>query len=187
MHAFVHASCSLVALGTQDYNSTLVKHRFRSQRSRYDSRNGKLPRTLFWFCIGEWPIISFITYFYCLWACFLFPLYFHILLHQGLFSIKFVLFHLHLLLKLVINLLRSVTRFSPGNFALSIYTILSKRLYLILLVMFQLNSNITLFVNLSYRFSPSLLMWISHPSVCQHVNVIRSVFCHLHFPFLAKP
>ena len=117
----------------------------------------------------------------------MFLICFHVLLHQGLFPIKFVLFHLHLLLKLVINLLRSVTRFSPGNFALSIYTILSKRLYLILLVMFQLNSNITLFVNLSYRFSPSLLMWISHPSVCQHVNVIRSVFCHLHVPFLAKP
>ena len=30
-------------------------------------------------------------------------------------------------------------------------------------------------------------MWISHPSVCQRVNVGRSVFCQLHVPFLAKP
>ena len=30
-------------------------------------------------------------------------------------------------------------------------------------------------------------MWISDLSVCQHVNVARSVFCHLHVPFLAKP
>ena len=97
-----------------------------------------------------------------------------------------MLFPLHLLLKLVINLLPSATRFSPGNFSLSIYTILSKSLYLILLVMFQLNSDIILFVNLSYRFNPSLLIWISHPSVCQGVNVIRSVFCHLHVPFLVK-
>ena len=52
----------------------------------------------------------------------------------------------------------SATRFSPGNFALSIYTVLPNRSYLILLVTFQLNSNITLFVNMSFRFNPSLLM-----------------------------
>ena len=52
----------------------------------------------------------------------------------------------------------SATRFSPGNFALSIYTIFPSGSYLILLVTFQLNSNITLFANLSYRFNPSLLM-----------------------------
>ena len=81
----------------------------------------------------------------------------------------------------------NATGISPGNLALSIYTTLSKSLYLILLVMFQPNSNFTLFVNLSYRLNPSLLMWISDLSVCQRVNVAISVFCHLHVPFLAKP
>ena len=64
----------------------------------------------------------------------------------------------------------SATRFSPGNFALSIYTILPNRSYLILHVTFQLNSNITLFVNLSFCFNPSLLMCIWHQCLC--VNVL---------------
>ena len=118
----------------------------------------------------------------------MFPLCFHVLLDQGVFQIEFALIHLHLLLKSVINLPHSnATRFSPGIFALSIYIILFTCLYLILLVMFQINSNITLFVDMPRRFNPSLLMWNLHPSVCQRVNRIRLVFWHLHVLFFTKP
>ena len=56
--------------------------------------------------------------------------------------------------------------------------------HLILLVTFQLNSNIKLFVNLLCRLNSSILMWISHPCLC--VNVLM-FYCHPHVPFLAKP
>ena len=52
----------------------------------------------------------------------------------------------------------SATKFSPGNFALNIYTVLPKRSYLILLIRLQLNLNISLSVNLPYCFSQSFLI-----------------------------
>ena len=85
------------------------------------------------------------------------------------------------------NLLLVPLDFVLKTLLISIYRILPNRLYFILLVMFQLNSNIMLFVNLSYHFNLLLLMWISHPCLCQCVNVVRLVFCDLHISFLAKP
>ena len=37
-----------MALGTKHFNSLLVKHRFPSQRSRFDSKREKHPWKLFW-------------------------------------------------------------------------------------------------------------------------------------------
>ena len=73
-----------------------------------------------------------------------------------------------LLLKL--NLLLGLVAFVLETLLLSIYIILPNRSYLIFLVTFQLNSKITLFVNLSYRLNPSLLMGISHSRLC--VNML---------------
>ena len=50
------------------------------------------------------------------------------------------------------------THFCSEILLISIYTILPNRSYLILLVTFQLNSKITLFVDLSCRLNASLLM-----------------------------
>ena len=50
------------------------------------------------------------------------------------------------------------TRFCPGNFVPKHFLIHPNRSHLILLVTFQLNSNITLIVNLSCRLNPLLLM-----------------------------
>ena len=65
---------------------------------------------------------------------------------------------LSLVLKLVINLFLGPLAFILETLFLSIYTILPNRLHLILLLTFQLNSNITLFLNLSCRLNPLLLM-----------------------------
>ena len=86
----------------------------------------------------------------------MFPFLFHLQLHQGLFPINLGLFHLSLLLKLVIKLFLGPLGFSPETLLLRIYTILPNRSHLILLVTFQLNSNITLFVELSCRLNPLL-------------------------------
>ena len=48
------------------------------------------------------------------------------------------------------------TRFCPGNFVPKHFLIHPNRSHLILLVTFQLNSNITLFVKLSPRLNPLL-------------------------------
>ena len=63
-----------------------------------------------------------------------------------------------LVLKLVIYLFLGPLAFILETLLLSIYTILPNRLHLILLLTFQLNSNITLFLNLSCRLNPLLLM-----------------------------
>ena len=63
-------------------------------------------------------------------------------LHQGLFPIKLGIFHLSLLLKLVINLFLGPLAFVPETLLLGIYTILPNGSHLILLVKFQLNSNV---------------------------------------------
>ena len=65
---------------------------------------------------------------------------------------------LSLVLKLVIYLFLGPLAFILETLFLSIYTILPNRLHLILLLTFQLNSNITLFLNLSCRLNPLLLM-----------------------------
>ena len=88
---------------------------------------------------------------------FLSPLRFHVLLHQGLCLINFALFSLNLLLKLVINLFLGSLVFILEALLLNICTILPNCSYLILLVMFQIDLNIRLFVNLSCRLNASLL------------------------------
>ena len=117
----------------------------------------------------------------------MFPLCFHLQLHQGLFPIKLGLFHLSFLLKLVINLFLGPFTFVLETLLLSIYTILPNHSHLILLVTFQLNSNIMLFVNLSCHLNLLLLMYFAPVSLCQCVNVVRLVFCHPHVSFLSKP
>ena len=105
---------------------------------------------------------------FCAVLFLLFPLGFQLLLHQGLFSSNVSALSFDLLLKL--NLLLGLVAFVLETLLLSIYIILPNRSYLIFLVTFQLNSKITLFVNLSYRLNPSLLMGISHSRLC--VNML---------------
>ena len=103
------------------------------------------------------------------------------------FPLKLRLFHLNLLLNVVVNLFLVLLAFVLETLLLSIYTILPNRSYLILFLTFQLNVNVTLFAYLSYRLKPSLNVNIAPVSVCQRVNVVRSVLCHPHVSFLAKP
>ena len=114
------------------------------------------------------------------------PLRFHLQLHQVLFPIKLGLFHLSLLLKLVINL--TSTHFCPGNFAPKYLHNPSQSLAFDLarnvptkLKHYVICKAVTSFepVALNVNFAPV--------SVCQRVNVVRSVFCHPHISFLAKP
>ena len=88
---------------------------------------------------------------------FLSPPRLHVLLHQCLCLINFALFSLNLLLKLVINLFLGSLVFILEALLLNICTILPNCSYLILLVMFQIDLNIRLFVNLSCRLNASLL------------------------------
>ena len=99
------------------------------------------------------------------------------------------------LLKLVIKSLTKAsnkpfpreTRYFLETLLLSIYKILPNRSYLILLVTFQLNWNIILFVNLSCRFEQVAVNVSFAPvSVFQRINVARLVFCHPHLSFLAN-
>ena len=166
-NAFVHASLSKFFSGSE--YSALWQHIGKSP----------IPISKIQVRLQEWktPINTILIL--CWWMTYNF-LHYLILLSVSLFQVSSLLsspttlrsfsdkvraLSFTLLLKLVINLPPSAIHFSPGNLAMSIYTILSKRLYLILLVMFQLISNIKLFANLSHRFNHSLLMWISHPSV----------------------
>ena len=41
----------LVALANKHFNSLSVKHRFPSQRSKFDSKSGKHPWILFWYSV----------------------------------------------------------------------------------------------------------------------------------------
>ena len=126
----------------------------------------------------------------CLSLELLFLFCFYVPLHQDLFLRKLVLFHLNLFLELLINLILGPFSFFLETL-LSIYTILPNPSYLILLVTFQLKSNITLFGNLSCRLNPSLLIWTSHRCLCvdvlMRVNVAKLVLWHPHVSFLAKP
>ena len=76
--------------------------------------------------------------------------------------------------------------FFSGNFVLKQLTILSNHLYLTLLITLQLNSNITLYVNLSCHLNTQLLMTISHLCPC----VIKLMYLDLYFviqKFLFQP
>ena len=90
----------------------------------------------------------------------MFPLLFHLQLHQVLFPIKLGLFHFSLLLKLVINLFLGPLAFVKH--------------YVICKAVMSCEP-----VAVNVNFAPV--------SVCQCVNVVRSVFCHLHVFFLVKP
>ena len=118
----------------------------------------------------------------------LFPIHFHVQLHQGLFPIKLVLFHLSLLLKLVIKLFQGPIFFCSRNFVPKHLRNLSRSLvfdlarnvpaklkhYVICKSFMSLES-----VDVNVNFAPVF--------VCQRVNEVRLVFCHPHVSFLLKP
>ena len=118
----------------------------------------------------------------------LFPIHFHVQLHQGLFPIKLVLFHLSLLLKLVIKLFQGPIFFCSRNFVPKHLHNLSRSLvfdlarnvpaklkhYVICKSFLSLES-----VDVNVNFAPVF--------VCQRVNEVRLVFCHPHVSFLLKP
>ena len=115
----------------------------------------------------------------------MFPLCFHLQLYQGLFPIKLGLFHFT---KASDKPFPRATRFCPGNFA-------PKHLH---------NPSQSLAFDLAHNVPPKLKHYvicksvmpfepvavnvnIASVSVCQRVNVVRSVFCHPHVSFLTKP
>ena len=92
----------------------------------------------------------------------LFPLCFHLLLHQGFLLAKLVLFNLNLFLMLLINLYLRLLTFFLQTLLLIIYTILHNHCS-IFLKKLELVSNITLFVNLSCYFNTLLLVQLAKP------------------------
>ena len=78
-------------------------------------------------------------------------------------------FYLNLFLSLFINLFLGLLGFFVETLLQRFCTILHNCWCLILLATFQLNSDTPLFVNLSCRLNPSLLVRISHP--CMQVNM----------------
>ena len=115
----------------------------------------------------------------------MFPLHFHLQLYQGLFPIKLGLFHFT---KASDKPFPRATRFCPGNFAPKHLHNPSQSLA------FELARNVPtklkhyVFCKAVMSFEPVALNVNFAPvSVCQRVNVVRSVFCHPHISFLAKP
>ena len=96
------------------------------------------------------------------------------------FSIKLVLFHVNPLLKLVINFFLGPLVFVLEALLRSIYTILPNRSYYVFDHSWDVPTKLKHYVICKY-------VNFALVSVCQFVNVVRSVFCHPHVSFLAKP
>ena len=115
----------------------------------------------------------------------MFPLRFHLQLYQGLFPIKLGLFHFT---KASDKPFPRATRFCPGNFAPKHLHNPSQSLA------FDLACNVTTKLK-HYVICKSVMSFepvavnvnFAPVSVCQRVNGVRSVFCHPHVSFLAKP
>ena len=116
----------------------------------------------------------------------MFPLLFHLQLHQTLFPIKLGLFHLSLT-KASNKPFPRATRFCPGNFAPKHLHSLSQSLA------FDLACNVPTKLK-QYVICKSVMSFepvavnvnFAPVSVGQRVNVVRSIFCDSHVSFLAK-
>ena len=114
------------------------------------------------------------------------PLRFHLQLHQGLFPIKLGLFKS--LTRVSNKHFPRATCFCPGNFAPKHLHNPSQSLA------FDLARNVPaklkhyVICKSAMSFEPvAVNVNFALLSVCQRVNVVRSVFCHPHVSFLAKP
>ena len=115
----------------------------------------------------------------------MFPLRFHLQLYQGLFPIKLGLFHFT---KASDKPFPRATRFCPGNFAPKHLHNPSQSLAFDLARKVQTKLKHYVICKAVMSFEPvALNVNLAPVSVCQSVNVVRSVFCHPHISFLAKP